>query len=89
MSYSLIKKKLENKEVIILDGSMGAELEKKGAHMDKNLWCGKCSIDSPNLVKKVHQEYIDAGADIIVVGRPITEAKDPAKAAEVIYSEIK
>ena len=65
MSYSLIKKKLENKEVIILDGSMGAELEKKGAPMDKNLWCGKCSIDSPELVKKVHQEYIDAGADII------------------------
>ena len=31
----------------------------------------------------------DAGADIIVVGRPISEAKDPAKAAKDIYSEIK
>ena len=34
------------------------------------------------------KDAIDAGADIIVVGRPITEAKDPAKAAENIYSEI-
>ena len=34
------------------------------------------------------KEAIDAGADILVVGRPITNAKDPAKAAENIYSEI-
>ena len=34
------------------------------------------------------KEAIDAGADILVVGRPITNAKDPAIAAENIYSEI-
>ena len=34
------------------------------------------------------KEAIDAGADILVIGRPITNAKDPAKAAENIYSEI-
>ena len=34
------------------------------------------------------KEAIDAGADILVVGRPITDAKDPAKAAENIYSEL-
>ena len=34
------------------------------------------------------KEAIEAGADILVVGRPITHAKDPAKAAENIYSEI-
>ncbi len=35
------------------------------------------------------KEAIDAGADILVVGRPITNAKDPAAAAENIYSEVK
>ncbi len=34
------------------------------------------------------KEAIDAGADILVIGRPITDAKNPAKAAENIYSEI-
>ena len=34
------------------------------------------------------KEAIEAGADVLVVGRPITDAKDPAKAAEDIYSEI-
>ena len=65
MTYNLIKQKLENNDIIILDGAIGAELEKKGAKMHKDLWCGTCSVESPDLVKKVHEEYILAGADII------------------------
>jgi S-methylmethionine-dependent homocysteine/selenocysteine methylase len=65
MTYNLIKKRLENNDTIILDGAIGAELEKKGAKMHKDLWCGTCSVESPDLVKKVHEEYISAGADII------------------------
>ena len=65
MSYSFIKEKLDNKKTVILDGGMGAELEKNGAEMDKNMWCGKCSVDQPELVKKIHKDYINAGADVI------------------------
>ena len=35
MSYKLIKEKLDNNKLIILDGAMGSELEKNGAKMDK------------------------------------------------------
>jgi S-methylmethionine-dependent homocysteine/selenocysteine methylase len=65
MTYNLIKQRLENNDIIILDGAIGAELEKKGAKMHKDLWCGTCSVERPDLVKKVHEEYISAGADII------------------------
>ena len=65
MTYNFIKQRLENNDTIILDGAIGAELEKKGAKMHKDLWCGTCSLESPDLVKKVHEEYILAGADII------------------------
>jgi S-methylmethionine-dependent homocysteine/selenocysteine methylase len=65
MTYNLIKQRLENNDTIILDGAIGAELEKNGAKMHKDLWCGTCSIESPDLVKKVHEDYILAGADII------------------------
>ncbi len=34
------------------------------------------------------KEAINAGADILVVGRPITKAKDPVKAAENLLQEI-
>ena len=65
MSYSSILQKLENKKTIILDGGMGAELEKNGAKMDEKMWCGKCSVDHPDLVRKIHEDYINAGADVI------------------------
>ena len=65
MAYNSIKQRLENNDTIILDGAIGAELEKKGAKMHKDLWCGTCSVESPDLVKKVHEDYILAGADII------------------------
>jgi len=66
MSYSFIKQRLDQGKIIILDGGIGAELEKNGANMDQDLWCGKCSVDNPELVKKVHENYIDAGADVIL-----------------------
>ena len=65
MSYSFIKQRLDQGKIIILDEGIGAELEKNGANMDQDLWCGKCSVDNPELVKKVHENYIDAGADVI------------------------
>ena len=34
------------------------------------------------------KEAIDNGADILVIGRPITEASEPAKAAEALLNEI-
>ena len=37
MSYSSIQQKLKNKKTIILDGGMGAELEKNGAKMDEKM----------------------------------------------------
>ena len=65
MSYTFIQEKIDQGKIIVLDGGIGAELEKKGAKMDKNLWCGKCSVDSPEYLKEVHENYIDAGADVI------------------------
>ena len=65
----------------------------------KNTHGSKLKIISPGIRGKENvsndqkrtlsaKEAIEAGADILVVGRPITDAKDPAKAAENIYSEI-
>ena len=51
--------------MIILDGSMGNELLKRTNKPSSGLWSAQFLIDSPNLVKAVHQAYVDAGAQVI------------------------
>ena len=81
MSYKFIKEKLHNGKLVILDGAMGSELEKNGAQMDKDLWCGTSSVKFPEIVKKVHEDYINAGVDVITTNTyastPISEASSP------------
>ena len=84
MSYTFIQEKIDKGKIILLDGGIGAELEKKGAKMDKNLWCGKCSVDSPEFLKEVHENYIDAGADVITTN---TYAATPISLRKHGYEE--
>ncbi len=84
MSYTFIQEKIDQGKIILLDGGIGAELEKKGAKMDKNLWCGKCSVDSPEFLKEVHENYIDAGADVITTN---TYAATPISLRKHGYEE--
>ncbi len=65
MSYTYVQGQLDNDGIVILDGGNGGELEKLGATMDKELWCGKSAIDDPEKLLKVHENYINSGADVI------------------------
>ena len=51
--------------VVILDGAMATELEKRGANLNHTLWSAKLLIEDPSLIKAVHMDYLKAGADII------------------------
>tara|TARA_B100000674_G_scaffold204485_1_gene167037 strand:- start:228 stop:1139 length:912 start_codon:yes stop_codon:yes gene_type:complete len=85
MTYSSIEKRLAEGKIIILDGGIGGELQKVGAKMDEGLWCGRCSIDSPNELLKVHQNYIQAGADVITAN---TYASTPISMKKYGYENI-
>ena len=82
MSYSNLENKLTSGEVVILDGGMGAELEKLGASIDKDLWSGRCSIDNPEIVREVHQNFVNSGADVITTN---TYASTPISMKEYGY----
>lgn len=49
----------------VLDGGFATELERLGADLNDPLWSAKCLITSPHLVRRVHLDYLDAGANII------------------------
>ena len=82
MSYSNIENKFSSNEVVILDGGMGSELEKLGASIDKDLWSGRCSIDSPEIVHEVHQNFVNSGVDVITTN---TYASTPISMKEYGY----
>lgn len=51
--------------VVILDGAMGTELERRGVPMDAHAWCGLANLSAIDMVRSVHDENIAAGADVI------------------------
>ncbi|XP_024987705.1 homocysteine S-methyltransferase 1 [Cynara cardunculus var. scolymus] len=50
----------------VIDGGFATQLELHGASINDPLWSALCLIDNPHLLSKVHLEYLEAGADIIV-----------------------
>lgn len=50
----------------LLDGAMGGELQRRGFAKDDSIWSGFALTDCPDEVTKVHDEYLAAGADIII-----------------------
>ena len=60
-----LQQRLERGEVIILDGAMGTELERRGVPMHGVAWSAAALLTHPDVVRQVHEDYIRVGADII------------------------
>ena len=52
--------------ITLLDGGMGQELLARSSAMPTGLWSTQILIDSPELVRAVHNDYFAAGADIAI-----------------------
>ncbi|XP_016433249.2 homocysteine S-methyltransferase 2 isoform X2 [Nicotiana tabacum] len=50
----------------VIDGGLATELERHGADLNDPLWSAKCVISSPHLIRRVHLDYLEAGANIII-----------------------
>lgn len=53
------------KTPIILDGGMGRELERMGAPFRQPEWSALSLMETPDLVRKAHGNFIDSGAQVI------------------------
>ncbi len=54
---------LESDRVYVFDGAVGTRLYDKGIYINRSY--DELNLISPDLVREVHEEYINAGADII------------------------
>ncbi|MDA0220406.1 MAG: homocysteine S-methyltransferase family protein [Proteobacteria bacterium] len=61
------QEKLAADEIVLIDGGMGTELERVGAQMNANGWSGAAVIEVPDVVRRVHREFVEDGAEVITV----------------------
>jgi homocysteine S-methyltransferase len=51
---------------LILDGGMATELERAGADLRDELWSARLLKDDPAAIRRVHEAFFDAGADVAI-----------------------
>ena len=53
-------------EVIVLDGAMGTELQRRGVPMDRVAWSAAALATHGEVIRQIHEDYSEAGADILI-----------------------
>lgn len=61
----IVQDRMTRQGFLMLDGALATELERKGADLNDQLWSARCLLESPGLISEVHNDYLQAGADII------------------------
>jgi S-methylmethionine-dependent homocysteine/selenocysteine methylase len=72
--YERIEEKLETGQIIILDGGTGTDIQRRGVPMNSDTWSAEANITHPEIVRAVHEDYIAAGADIVIANTFATSA---------------
>ncbi|RME41818.1 MAG: homocysteine S-methyltransferase [Caldilineae bacterium] len=57
---------LQSHGVMVLDGALATELERRGCDLNDPLWSAKVLLEQPELIKAVHRDYFAAGADCAI-----------------------
>lgn len=57
---------LNNQRIAIIDGAMATELEARGCDLNDDLWSARVLLEQPELIRAVHLDYFNAGADIAI-----------------------
>ena len=63
--YAALAKRIEDREVILLDGAVGTQLQHMGVPLSDQAWAGIALKDYTYTVRRMHENYIKAGVDII------------------------
>jgi S-methylmethionine-dependent homocysteine/selenocysteine methylase len=65
-AMATLQERLDRGEVLIIDGGMGTELERRGVEMDGAAWAGAAARENPEAIGAIHRDFIAAGADLII-----------------------
>ena len=63
--YANLRTRIDGREVIILDGAIGTQLQSMEVPMSHDAWAAIALETHPFTVRRLHELYIDAGVDVI------------------------
>ncbi|MEM7334852.1 MAG: homocysteine S-methyltransferase family protein [Chloroflexota bacterium] len=64
--YEKIMQKLKENGRILIDGATGTEVERRGVPPVENAWNGGGALTHPDILRQIHEDYIDLGAQIVI-----------------------
>jgi homocysteine S-methyltransferase len=53
------------RRVVVLDGGLATELERRGADLSSDLWSARLLRDDPGEIVDAHRAFVEAGAEIV------------------------
>lgn len=65
MTLMPFRERLGAARPVIIDGPVGTELDRRGVATTLPLWSARALIDAPEVIRSVHRDYVDAGAEIL------------------------
>ncbi|MEM7564396.1 MAG: homocysteine S-methyltransferase family protein [Pseudomonadota bacterium] len=64
--YDSLFERIKNGERILIDGATGTECERRGVPQVMNTWNSGAALSHPDIVRNIHEDYIECGAEIII-----------------------
>lgn len=64
--YSELMQRIRAGECILIDGATGTEIERRGVPQLDKAWNGGGALSHPQILREVHEDYLQIGAEIII-----------------------
>jgi homocysteine S-methyltransferase len=66
MANNPIASILNENSVLVIDGALATELERRGCDLKDDLWSARILLEQPEIIKQLHLDYFKAGADCAI-----------------------
>jgi len=70
-----LRRRLQEPRPVLLDGATGTELGRRGVDLSPPLWSAHALLEAPDVLRQVHRDYIEAGAEVVTANTFRTHAR--------------
>jgi S-methylmethionine-dependent homocysteine/selenocysteine methylase len=74
-----LAERLRSTAPLVLDGATGTELERRGVATTLPLWSAHALLHAPEIVERIHRDYVDAGAEALTANTFRTHRRSLAR----------